>query len=408
MIGVGKLAGLAAGIALLTMLVLWSRAHYSIEGSVGVDEGSAAGPARQVEVRLVSQNYDESVAHLTEQYQRAYEQALHAAVTQFVAKVNDIAGATNAAGQAGGLSLDALAPADERSAREQLRDEHPDVQKLVRALEKEIGPLTDDERKEVSARVQRYLEFSLYCRELMPLAPAGNRFYERAAQYWEERAETLKKTGRTITDDAALTYETEWTDGGLGEEPVQRVSRFSRTNEALLAALAGSTRTAAPKPAANKPQPAQTKRAGGVLPNSTLTSNEVLAAVAAVQRELQHTYDNLLRAAEEALLDETLDITATSDDGRFVFRGDTVQPGAYLVFSKYEILSLEGEQMQLVWYEPVTVSLRRFAFNRSTRVALNEMNQRRPAVMELKVPAQDELFATLVERAKNAPPRSTP
>lgn len=401
-VGVGKLAGLAAGIALLTLLVLWSRARYTIEGSVRVEEGSAAGPARQVEVRLVSQNYEDSVAQLVQQYQRAYEAVLQAAVTQLIAKVNDIAASTNAAGGAGGLSLEALPPADTRSARERLRDEHPEVQRLVRALEKELGPLTDDERKDVSARVQRYLEFSLYCREMMQVAPVGARFYERAAEYWEERAEALKKTGRAITDDAALSYETEWFTGGLGDEPVQRVSRISRTNEALLAALRearSGEQAPAPTPAAPPQKP---RRSGGVLPHSSLTSNDVQTALAAALRELQHTHDTVVRAAEDALLDETLDIAATGDDGRFAFRGDTVQPGSYIIFAKYDILSLEGEQMQLVWFEPVAVSLRRFAFNKSTRLDLTELNQRRPAVMDLRVPAQEALFATLVEEVRNA------
>ena len=404
-IGVGKLAGLAAGIMLLTLLVLWSRARYTIEGSVRVEDGSAAGPAKQIEVRLVSQNYEESVAQLVQQYQRAYEAAVQAAVTQVAGKVNDIRTPTNAVGRAGDLSLDALAPADTRSARERLRDEHPDVQKLVRALEKELGPLTEDERKDVSARVRRYLEYSLYCREMMQVAPVGARFYERAAQYWEERAEALKKTGRAITDDAALSYETEWITGGLGDELVQRVSRVSRTNEALLAALRQArSGEAPPKPKPAAP-PQKQPRGGGVLPNSTLTSNELQQALAATLRELQHRHDTVVRAAEDALLDETLDITVTDDDGRFVFRGDTVQPGSYLIFAKYEIVSLEGEQVQLVWFEPVTVTLRRFAFNKSTRLDLTELNQRRPAVMELRVPREQELAATVMEQLKKIPPR---
>lgn len=400
-VGVGKLAGLAVGITLLTLLVLWSRARYTIEGTVRVEEGSAAGPARGIEVRLVSKNYEDSVAQLANQYQQVYDRAIQAAVTQLVAKVNDIKAATNAAGRSGELSLDALTPADTRSARERLREEHPDVQKLVRALEKELGPLTDDERKDVSARVQRYLEFSLYCRDMMAVAPIGARFYERAAQYWEARAEELKKTGRAIVDDAALSYQTEWFTGGLGDEPVQRVTRFSRTNEALLAALAAAQRgedKPKPKPATAPPkQP----RSGGVLPDSSLTTNDMQAVIAATLRELQHTHDSVVRAAEDALLDETLDITTTDDQGQFVFRGDTVQPGSYLVFAKYDILSLEGEQVQLMWLEPVTVTLKRFAFNKSTRLDLTELNQRRPAVMELRVPAQDALFGTLVERLKN-------
>jgi len=404
-VGVGKLAGLAAGITLLTLLVLWSRARYTIEGSVRVEEGSAAGPAKRIEVRLVSESYEESVAQLARQYQQAYEAAVQAAVTQLAAKVNNIRTPTNAAGRAGGLSLDALAPADARSARERLREEHPDVQKLVRALEKELGPLTDDERKDVSARVQRYLEYSLYCRDMMQVAPVGARFYERAAQYWEERAEALKKTGRAITDDAALSYKTEWTTGGLGEELVQRVSRYSRTNQALLAAReAARSGEAAPTPTPATP-PRKQPRGGGVLPHSTLTSNELQQVLAATLRELQHTHDTVVRAAEDALLDETLDIAVTDDEGRFVFRGETVQPGSYLVFAKYDILSLEGEQVQLVWFEPVTVTLRRFAFNKSTRLDLTELNQRRPAVMELRVPREHELAATVLEQLKKVPQR---
>lgn len=402
-IGVVKLVTLGVVLAFIVLIVLWARAKYAIQGRIYVEEGSAAGPARQIEVRLVNKNYEDTVARLAREFERAAEQTMYAAVTQLAGKVNDIPVATNRTRDAGELSLDELSPAEARAARATLQEEHPDVQRLVKALEKELGPLTDDERKEVSARVRRYLAFSLYCREVMPAAPLGSRFYERAAQYWEERAEQLKKTGRVIIDDAALSYVTEWMTGGLGDEPVQRVSRVSRTNEALRTALARAANVAKEPRATTPRKPAHpAPRTGGVLPHSSLTSNDLFAVVTATQRELQRVLEQTLRAAEEGLLDETLDLTTTDDDGRFVFRGETVQPGEYLIFAKYDIVTLEGDPVQLMWFEPLTISLRRFAFNKTTQLDLTELNQRRPAVMELRVPSADELRTTLLRRAAEA------
>ncbi|MCX7847729.1 MAG: hypothetical protein N2595_06860 [bacterium] len=402
--GIGKLVGLAAGLVLLVLLVLWARANYAIEGRIVVEEGSAAGPARHVEVRLISKNYEQTVAQLARQYEQEQERVLSAVVTQLLTKVNDIPVVTNGSRTAGELALEELAPAAARSAAVALREEHPDVQRLAKALEKELGPLSDDERREVSARLRRYLEYSLYCRDAMKAAPIGARFYERGAQYWEERADQLKNTGRVLIDDAACTYVTEWMSGGLGDEPVQRVTRVVRTNEALLSALKRVQARGRTVPATQREEKAKSpqRRYGGLLPQSSLTSNDLQTAVIAAQRELQRSYEAMMRAAEEALLDETLDTTTTDDDGRFVFRGEAVQPGSYLIFAKYEIVSLEGEQLQLVWFEPVTITLRRFAFNKATRLQLTELTQRRPAVMELRVPTQDGLSASVLQRLREA------
>lgn len=381
-VGYAKLVGLAATIALIALLVVWSRAHYTIDGVIAV-EGQQ--PPTNMEVRLMAISADDDIAMLTNELIAAQQAVIQTIVTQLAAQVN--------AAKAAALATRALDIASLDVSRRADNDTSPG----------ELGPLTSAEEAELAARMERYLGYALYCRERMKDCRVGGAFYEHGAQFWEDKVTKLHDNGRLAADEATRAYETEWLDRqGLGEEPSQRVRSFISSNAVFLA-LHKKTQ-AAPPPKKKERANANKIKEGGLIDGCALTTNEVMLLVDAAVRAMQQRQQDALPRAEESMLNATLAITRADGDGRFSFTGGSVQPGRFFVFAKMEALNLDGERMEYMWYEPVYVPLKRFAYNKRATLRLTELNTRQPAVMQASVPTREALFATVLTDLRSSAP----
>lgn len=379
-LGYAKLAVLAAVIALVALLIIWSRAHYTIDGVIAV-EGQPTPSG--LEVRLMAASIEDDVALLTNDLAMVQQSLTHTLVTQLAARV-----------------------AVEKKARQQkdtLDVDILDVSRRTAGRGDDLGPRTPDEERELAARMERYLSYALYCRERMKECGVGTAFYELGAQFWEDKVAALRDSGRLAADDATRAYETEWLAGqGLGDEPVQRVRALVSTNAVYRELHQEQTEAAAKKQAKRN---AVTKpKEGGIVTGSALSTNDVLPLVDTLLRTLQQRQQEALLRAEESMLNATLDITRVDDEGRFIFKGGSVQPGHFVVFSRMEALSLDGERMEYMWYEPVYVPLKRFAFNKRATLRLTELNTRTPAVLNAAPPARDTIISTIVTELRSSAP----
>jgi hypothetical protein len=372
-------------------------------------------PASQVEVRLIDDVAQQEIAGYVAEYEtlkqdllqensKQLSERLGEAETADDAEATEDAVAAESPGEEIELTIENLINGSAPLSEEQLKAEHPEVQRIVEDLNRTLEPLTDEERTQVTERVQRYLDFALYCRNQMEEVNVGADFFELGAQYWEDRATRLKEMGRLLVDDAEPSYETSWLPyAGLGEEPSQKVLTVVRADKrAQLGAIERAKSEAAgsaKKQAREKGRAATARRQvdeGGVIAGAPVTTNEILDLVTRVQQRLRQQYVDMLKRSDEKLLALTVEQVTTDEDGRFIFSGDVIQPGDFLLFARYDMLTTDGEQVEFMWFQPVAISLRRFAFDKSTVVALDELNQHRPACLEVAEPTRETLFDEMV------------
>jgi len=396
-----RIGAVVVGAGLIALVVLLSRTEYAIKGTIQVDTGAYVNPARQCDVRLMQQLVEQEMNMLAAGYDTFRAQQFGPAV----AKLRDAFHTATNGHAAGAAAKTALSLED--IVRKSISTVTPEdlatksAGELADKAAEGLPPLTDDEREQVTSRVKQYLEHAVYCRDITQLAPIGAQFYEGAAQYWEDRVSRLKDSGRLITDDAQGVYKTEWLDtGGLGDEPVQRVSMTGKTNVPVIARK--KTDGTAARAARKK------VKEGGVIAGCPLTSNDFTTAAAGIHRALQQQYQQMLARADNLMLEQTLDKMTTDDEGHFVFKGDAVQPGNFILSARYDSLSAEGERIEYTWFEPVSIPLRRFAFDKATTVRLDELNQKKPPHLALRAPAQEDIVDELIESVKTLAPPAAP
>ena len=63
-------------------------------------------------------------------------------------------------------------------------------------------------------------------------------------------------------------------------------------------------------------------------------------------------------------------------------------------------MSSEGERVEFSWFNPVTISLKRLAFDKSSVVNLDELNQSKPPVDNIYIPDTDELLLDVLDGLK--------
>jgi hypothetical protein len=408
-LAVGKIAGAAIILALIVLVIVWVQADYAIKGTIVIDTGTGMRPASQVDVRLIDSSSEQEIAAYLSEYEALKQDLLMAGATQLFDRLGqpdqpDQAHESDRSDEEVALTIENLIDGSAPLNEAELSAEQPELQRVVRELNRTLDPLTEEERTQVTARVQKYLEYALYCRKQKESALVGQEYYERAAQFWENRATRLKEIGRLLIDDAQPSYETSWLPyAGLGDEPSQQVRTVLQSDKRarVLAAeqAAEGARSGAKKSPADtrKQQQARAKTAsGGVLPGAPVTSNEIMDIATRIQQRLRQQRVSVLKRSDEKLLALTVQQEVTDEEGHFAFEGQAIQPGEFLLFARYDMLTTDGEQVEFMWFEPVAISLRRFAFDKSTEVALDEMNQRQPACLELEEPGRDELFSEIV------------
>ena len=382
---IGKIIGAVAVIAICIPLFLWSRANYSIEGTIQVDTGAYINPARNIEVRLIHGSVMKEMETLIADYKN-YNSFIKDSIAEILL-TNLLDKST---GQGGKGTTDLI--------KEMMSGTSGNTNQMQKSLADLLLSKPDAaETEEVNALVSTYYYNANYCRDDQEFCPNGSTFYGKAAEFWDNKAENLKKYKRLAANDATKNYETTWIDsGGLGSEPVQVVKSFIKT-DINLTKIDGSGKDKSETAVSDKKEKLSP---GQLIPGSNITTNDIIAAAAELKRDLQQKYQSVLKKSNELLIQMILDQINTDEEGRYIFKGNAVRPGDFYISSKYDILSSEGERVEFSWFEPVTISLKRLAFNKSTIVNLDELNQSVPPVYNIYIPTRDELYIDIVDMLK--------
>jgi hypothetical protein len=384
--GIGKIAGVVLCIAVIGTWVLWSRTDYSVRGTVQVDTGTYISPGDNIDVHLILASVEEDIKKLVEDFSQLKTARMSQAVITLIQQSTPEKPKDDS-----GLSI-------EHVISDSLNDTEPaepaETAPADDALARALREAPDEEEKnEIQQRINTYRNNAEFCRECMPACPIGENFYQQAAQYWEGKAAALEEKGRLVYDEATVNYETTWqTYNGLGEEPVQLVSREVRVDP-------GKLRKAEEQLTGPEKQPEKKKEETPkeVLQAIEVPTNDIMNAAGEIERVLKERSLYAIAETENLLREKILETRKTDMDGSFVFKGDDVQPGGYIIFTRYDVLSTEGEPVEFMWYQPVTVPVKRFALKKAVTVNLDELNQAKPATLDLYVPERDELYLQLID-----------
>jgi hypothetical protein len=389
--GIGKIAGVVVCVAVIAIWLLWSRTEYSVRGTVQVDTGAYVSPGANIDVHLILASVDEDVKKLVAEFAQLRASRISQSVVTLVAETAPVAPESAAAADPFGLSLehvisDSLKDSPSATAAKKL----PVNNQLVQSLKE---PPSQEEKDEISLRIQEYLEYAMVCRDSMESCPVGKNFYLKGAEYWEKKASDLQEKGRLVYDEATPNYSTVWeTFSGLSQAPVQYVIREIRVDPTLLnqvdKQLAG---------VGEKPVPEKKKEPAKKLQIADVPTNEIMAVAVELERVLKERNQYVITETAKLLQEKILYTKQTDSDGSYVFNGADVLPGTYVVFTQYDVLSAEGEPVEFMWYCPVTVPLSRMALKKTVAMNLNELNQSKPATLEMYIPEQGELYLQLID-----------
>lgn len=388
--GIGKIAGVVLCIAVIGIWVLWSRTDYSVRGTVQVDTGAYISPGANIDVHLILASVQEDINRLVEDFSQLKTARMSQAVVTLIQQSTPGTPGAAAGGDAG-LSIEhVISDSLNDTQPAEAGDTPPADDTLTRILTAEPD---EEETNEIQQRISTYRNNAQFCRECMPVCPIGEDFYLQAAQYWEDKATALEEKGRLVYDEATLNYETTWqTYNGLGEEPVQLVSRKVRIDP-------GKLRKAEEQLGAPEKQPDKEKKETPkeMLQALEVPTNDIMNAAVEIERVLNEQNVYVIAETANLLREKILDTRKTDTDGSYVFKGDDVQPGGYIIFTRYDVLSTEGEPVEFMWYQPVTVPVKRFALKKAVTVNLDELNQSKPATLNLYVPERGELYLQLID-----------
>ena len=368
---IGKTIGGIVGLGICALAFLWFRSTYSIQGTIQVDTGIEIRQARQIDVNLIQGFVTDDLDQLVAEYNSFRKEQLEVVFERLMEK-----------------------------SRGKFGTENPEEKTIVNVEEKIEYPEADSDKAEndtIRKRIREYAENAIYCREKIPEIPEGKEFYEAGALFWEEKISNLKDFDRVIVDEASLNYETTWKpSGGLGEEPIQIVKAIIRTNVINLANVSIEP-VKENVEEAEKTVETEKSKVNEVVPGSLLTKEEVMDFAVELNRALNTEQKVIAGKSRDLILAMTMDQTKTDNKGSFVFKNKSVQPGNYILSSKFDILSIEGIPVEFTWFNPVKISINRFAFDKTTLVNLDEVNQSKPPYMDIYIPEKEELYLELVD-----------
>ncbi len=381
---IGKISGAIAVIAICIPLFLWSKSNYTIKGRVQVDTGVYVNPARNVDVKLILGSVEDQLKILVSEYENYRDFRKEKTIELILEQKKQ-------------SSSNSLEKSDSNTTKNAISNMLAStVGKTGETWKINLAELDDEERELVTTLVSKYYQNSNYCRDQAAGCPIGAVFYEKGSLFWESKADNLIENKRIIFDEISTNYITTWVNGGLGGEPVQVVETVIITNitfQEIKAAL-GDTHEEDP---AEKPK--QIDRSA-ILLDLNISTNDILGAVTDLKKDLQQKYRAILSKSDDLLIEMILDQVTTDENGDYVFKGKSVKPGKYFISSQYDILSSEGERVEFSWFNPVTISLKRLAFDKSSVVNLDELNQSKPPVDNIYIPDTDELLLDVLDGLK--------
>ena len=381
---IGKISGAIAVIAICIPLFLWSKSNYTIKGRVQVDTGVYVNPARNVDVKLILGSVEDQLKILVSEYENYRDFRKEKTIELILEQKKQ-------------STSNSLEKSDSNTTKNAISNMLAStVGKTGETWKINLAELDDEERELVTTLVSKYYQNSNYCRDQAAGCPIGAVFYEKGSLFWESKADNLIENKRIIFDEISTNYITTWVNGGLGGEPVQVVETVIITNitfQEIKAAL-GDTHEEDP---AEKPK--QIDRSA-ILLDLNISTNDILGAVTDLKKDLQQKYRAILSKSDDLLIEMILDQVTTDENGDYIFKGKSVKPGKYFISSQYDILSSEGERVEFSWFNPVTISLKRLAFDKSSVVNLDELNQSKPPVDNIYIPDTDELLLDVLDGLK--------
>ena len=385
---IGKIVGAILVIAICIPLFLWSKSNYSIKGQIQIDTGAYISPARNVDVKLIMGSVDDELKMLVNEYESyknfRKEEIINAILVQ------------------------KTQPPTNSSEKTKIDTAKNVVQKILTSKNEETGEikfnlnkLDDKERELVTSLVSEYYHKSNVCRDEAADCPIGAIFYEKGSLFWENKADALVENKRIVFDEITTNYVTTWMNGGLGGEPIQIVKTVIVTNitiREIMAAL-GKMPKEEPKEAKVEEKVEKIDRRA-VLADYNFSTNEIMDTVVELKRDLQQKYRTLLQKSDDLLIEMILDQVTTDENGNYLFKGKSIRQGKFFISSQYDILSSEGERIEFSWFHPANISLKRLAFNKSTIVNLDELNQSKPPVNNIYIPDTEELLLDVFDGLK--------
>lgn len=370
---VGTVAGVAAVVVITASLFLWSRSNYAIKGKIQVDTGAYVSPARNTDVKLILGSVNSELKNLVSEFEdyRQYRKEKTIKNLLELGKQN----LTNSA--------------KKTTAKKKKKDKQPHVVKKSNGKIKiNLEALNDEERAEVNALVAKYFQNSNYCKEQATYCPIGSLFYEKGSLFWEGKAEILQENKRMVFDEITTNYITKWVDGGLDGEPIQVVETVVKKNMTLQ-----ELKEALGEIVEEKEEEAPLENhENSLLKGYALTTNDLQKAAVDLKKDLLQKYRDLSRKSDDLMIEMIVDQVTTDEDGNYIFKGKSIKPGEFFISSRYDLLSAEGERVEFSWFYPVTISLKRLAFNKSTVVNLDELNQSKSPVENIYIPDSEEIF----------------
>ena len=365
---IAKIAGVIIAIGICAVAFLWLQSTYSIQGNIQIDTGVEVIEARQTDVILIQGFVTEDLDKLVAEYKSFEKQQTENTLNQLLKKSKE-----NAA------------------TKKPEEIPTPKIEKKIEILNIENNE-TEDEI--ITKRIREYAENAVLCREEIPEIREGKEFYEVGAVFWEEKITNLKDFDKLIVDDASLNYETAWqSTGGLGTEPIQIVRAVIRTN-IINVQITKPT----PEIPEEKPKKPEKPKVDEVIPESFLTKKEVMSFAVALKKGLRSEYKEIARKSSDLIMTMTMEQIQTDDKGNFIFKNKVVQPGNYIIYTKFDILSIQGEPVEFMWFNPVNISIKRLAFDKTTILNLDELNQSNPPYLDIYIPETEEIFIRLIDK----------
>ena len=246
----------------------------------------------------------------------------------------------------------------------------------------------EEEQAEIAKRVKNYKEYALYCRKRAEESVSGRSMYEKGAEFWEAKLETLKEKGRLVFDEVSYNYSVEEKKyAGLGDEPVQIVTKVQRVTPEELAVM-NVLEIPPEKQKTEKP-----KKKGEFNAASFINTNAVLKAAAQCHEQMKEAYKNISAKQDELIVQGQIEKVMTDENGVFAFKNPSIKPGLFGVYLEPNTLTPSGDILPVRWLVPVQVKGNAFSWNKATNITLDEQNMDTEVMASDAVPSIKDIYA---------------
>lgn len=249
---------------------------------------------------------------------------------------------------------------------------------------------SEDEQAEIAKRVKNYKEYALYCRKRAEESVSGRSMYEKGAEFWEAKLETLKEKGRLVFDEASYNYSVEEKKyAGLGDEPVQIVTKVQRVTPEELAVM----NVLEIPPEKQKNEKPKNKKKGEFNAASFINTNAVLKAATQCHEQMKEAYKNISAKQDELIVQGQIEKVMTDENGVFAFKNPSIKPGLFGVYLEHNTLTPSGDILPVRWLVPVQVKGNAFSWNKATNITLDEQNMDTEVMASDAVPSIKDIYA---------------